>query len=642
MSAIESAFVGRFSFRLTPYWRWFLDRWAQPDVKKGVGRKSAQIGWTQNVINNAIGHIIQIEHATCITMFSKEGAARDFDREKFGPMIESTPELTRLIRVRSRAKDVTALFKSFAGGFVKFVGSNSIGSVKSTSAKRLFVEEPDDCNLNLRGQGDAIKLLEERGKTFRDLKILVGGTPSIKGVSSIDDEMLNSDQNLWTVPCPDCGEFQPLVWEQVRWQTEGAEVEHPIFGRAKTETAHYVCSHCGSCWNDAQKNLAVQRGRAEPQAPFRGTLGLDIWEIYAPWHESRMQVLAERFLTAKHEEAKGNTEALIVFWNACLGRSWEYKSELANEKLLAERALDYPALFVPAGGLVLTMGVDVQHNRVAVIIRAWGRGEESWLVLFDEIEGNAVDKNDDVWNRLDDLLFGSYPHAWGAALKIRAASIDSGDGTAADAVYHYVRTRAGRGVELMAIKGATKDDSEIFRRPLTSMDTTHRNTKAAKYGLRTFMVGVSRAKDLLIGDQGPGRLGLDGSGPGRVHWYREVRADYLEQFTSEVKVPVRGQKGKRVWQVKKGIRNEVLDAEIYALHAGRSIKVHLAREAQWAAIEASLRQRSLLTSADAVSVPTVQTSAPDGEADAAPSPEKSAPIVARPPRAKNWISGFRQ
>jgi hypothetical protein len=30
-------------------------------------------------------------------MFPKEGAARNFDREKFGPMIESTPELAEIL-----------------------------------------------------------------------------------------------------------------------------------------------------------------------------------------------------------------------------------------------------------------------------------------------------------------------------------------------------------------------------------------------------------------------------------------------------------------------------------------------------------------------------------------------------------------
>jgi phage terminase large subunit GpA-like protein len=128
-------------------------------------------------------------------------------------------------------KDQTALFKSYPGGFVKFVGSNSIADVKSTSARRLIVEEPDDCNLNLRGQGDSIKLIEERGKSFRDAKVLIGGTPSIKGVSSIDDEYDHSDRCEWHVPCPDCGEFQALEWEQVRWVEDEARASSGLRAR---------------------------------------------------------------------------------------------------------------------------------------------------------------------------------------------------------------------------------------------------------------------------------------------------------------------------------------------------------------------------------------------------------------------------
>ena len=655
LSSAESELVGKFSFRSTPYWKWFLERWSQSDVTKGVSQKSSQAAWTQGVICNALGHIVHSERSTCIVMFSKEGAARNFDLEKFSPMIDATPVLQPILPARSRAKGQKTLFKSFPGGFLKFVGSNSISDVKSTSAKRLFIEEPDDCNLNLRGQGDAIKLLEERGKTFRDLKILVGGTPSIKGVSSIEDEMLSSDQNRWLVPCPDCGEHQALEWEQVRW-TEDAEVEHPIFGRARTESAAYVCAACGSCWDDSQKNIAVQRGHAEPQAPFRGVLGLYINELYAPWRQSRMQVLVERYLTAKHEEEKGNLEALIVFWNAALGRSWEYKGQTADESQLAERGMDYPVNTVPEGGLVLTMGVDVQHDRLAIIIRAWGRGEESWLVLFDEIEGNTVDKNDTVWGKLDALVWGAYKHAWGVNLEVRAVSIDAGDGTASDAVYHWVRTRRGRGVYVMAIKGSSSAGDEIFRRPTASIDSTKNNTKAARYGLRPYIVGVSRAKDLLLGDKGPGRLALEGTGPGRLHWYKDVRSDYLTQFTSEVKVPVRGRKGLRVWQAKKGVRNEVLDAEIYAMHASRALKVHTANDAQWLALESQLRQRGLFVSqassdkgAEAAqAVDVVPDTTDTAEADAAP--PTIVPVHTVPRRMVrpglgvrgNWVSNWRQ
>lgn len=42
---------------------------------------------------------------------------------------------------------------------------------------------------------------------------------------------------------------------------------------------------------------------------------------------------------------------------------------------------------MPAGGLFLTAGADVQKDRMEVDVWAWGRGLESWLVDHVVIEG---------------------------------------------------------------------------------------------------------------------------------------------------------------------------------------------------------------------------------------------------------------
>lgn len=628
MSSAETAFVGRFSFLLVPFFKWLLQRYRDPAVRKVVCRKPAQVGWTQSVICNLMGYIAHVEKTTCVAMFPKEGSARNFDREKFEPMVESTPALSRMLPTKSRVKDQTALFKSFPGGFIKFVGSNSISDVKSTSARRLIVEEPDDCNLNLRGQGDSIKLIEERGKSFRDVKMLIGGTPSIKGVSSIDDEYERSDKNEWLVPCPDCGEFQALEWEQVRCVEEPARA-HAIFGHVVTESARYACAHCGSTWSDAQKNGAIQKGKAIAGAPFRGVVGLSLNELYSSLHISRMQVLVERHLEAKHEFDQGKPEALITFWNACLGRSWEYKGDAPEADELEARALDYEAQTVPAGGLVLTMGADFQHDRIAIIIRAWGRGDESWLVLWEEIEGNTLDKSDKVWSELDGYVFGKYRHASGAKIGIRAASLDSGDGQTSDQVYEYVRTRRGRGVNLMAIKGASTPGREIYSRP-APIDLNKANTKAAKKGLQVHQVGTEKAKDLII----DARLRLVGAGPGRFHFYKGVRPDYFEQLLGEVKVPSRDRRGTKVWQRKKGVRNEALDAEIYALHAARSQKVHLFREETWAMFEKRVKQTQLFDAGD-------QAEKTSSEASEAPNKVPQAPAAAaKAKQPSNFATSF--
>jgi phage terminase large subunit GpA-like protein len=173
---------------------------------------------------------------------------------------------------------------------------------------------------------------------------------------------------------------------------------------------------------------------------------------------------------------------------------------------------------------------------------------------------------------------------------VSAISIDSGDGKTSDAVYDWVRKHRRRGV--MAIKGASDGaDKEIFSTPRSSID--HKSpTKAARYELRVYIVGTDKAKDLIVG-----RVQLDGQGPGRFHYHREVRADYFEQMTSEVKAPARRYRGRRIWQLRAGRRNEALDAEVYALHAARAKKPHTMGPTQWDALEASLKQGDLLSEA---------------------------------------------
>ncbi|MFP3335602.1 phage terminase large subunit family protein, partial [Pseudomonas sp. SIMBA_064] len=80
---------------------------------------------------------------------------------------------------------------------------------------RVAIEEPDDCNLNLRGQGDSIKLAKERLKTFRRSKIIIGGTPTIKGLSAIDAELELSDKRVGLVPCHGCGQSHALSFDHL-------------------------------------------------------------------------------------------------------------------------------------------------------------------------------------------------------------------------------------------------------------------------------------------------------------------------------------------------------------------------------------------------------------------------------------------
>ena len=148
-----------------------------------------------------------------------------------------------------------------------------------------------------------------------------------------------------------------------------------------------------------------------------------------------------------------------------------------------------------------------------------------------------------------------------------------------------------------------------------------RKQKAHRYGLRPFSVGVSRAKDLLLGsDANGGRIRLLGEGPGRVHWYTGVRSDYFEQLTSEIKAPSSTRSGQLVWTKLTGVRNEALDCEVYALHAARSLKINLWKQSRWEAEENAIKQGELFNAPSAE--PQVNTIEP-------PKQKKQSPVRIR-------------
>lgn len=586
----EAARPGKYRFDVTPHLTWPggpLEALDDPAVSEIVGRKSAQVAWTSGVLGNALGKWIDIDPSPILVLFPKAEAAKQYVGEKLEPMIEATPRLRKKVDLRSRKLQQRQDFKRFPGGFLKMVGSNSPASVKSTPVPRVAIEEPDDCNLNLRGQGDSIKLAKERLKTFRRSKIIIGGTPTIKGLSAIDAELELSDKRVGLVLCHECGQEHALSFDNLHCD-EDPDYMHEVYGKKRPEKAFYSCPHCGAIWDDNQKNANLKHGRWSATAEFRGIAGYILNELYATFWGSRFQVLMEKKLQAEHAAAQGNIGPMIAFVNSSKGESYEYQSDAPKTDELEKRAEPYAELTAPKGVLLITVGVDVQGDRLALVITGWGRGEESWRLYWGELHGNPIDPHDSVWQELDRVISRPIPTDGGAQLAVSAVSIDSSDGNTSDAVYSYVRDRQRYNV--MAIKGASIDsrDKEIFTKPPQSVDTSQDNTKAAKYGLRVHIVGTHKAKTLI-----DGRLRLKGAGPGRMHWYSEIRSDYYEQLTNEVLAPHPRNPSKMVWQKKAGRRNEALDCEVYALHAARSLKTHLLRDHEWDQLEQQLLQPTL-------------------------------------------------
>lgn len=637
---------GKWSWALFPHMRGIIDAFFEPGVRGIRCCKSAQAGWSETMAT-LLGYIIDMMPAPIIVLFPKEKKAKDFNHERFEPMVTSTPRLAEKVPLKSREKGITQTFKKFPGGFLKFVHSHSADEVKSSSARYGFVEEPDECERDVRGQGNTVNLLIERLKQYFDTFSIMGGSPTLEELSTITDQMQLTDKRKWHAVCHHCHEKVALdgdAWPLVKWPEDETR-NHPVFGKAVPEEAYMACPHCGGVWSDAER--ARNSREAEEHgagwiatAPFTGLAGFYISDLMSSAPGASLHRLAEKYIEAKHREAGGDVTGLIEFWNNQLGLAFKYKSPVPSEEELEKRAEDYEELTVPWPGLVVTIAVDVQADRLAIVVVAWGRGEESWRVYWGEIHGNTIDRNDPVWTELEMMLFRGFRHASGAELFAESITIDSGDGNTSDAVYWFCRKHKSRGV----VAGKGTEQGEIYRLP-RPIDPG-RPTKAARYGLHVYQVGTEKAKDLIIGfgenggrlrlsDRDPDGKVITGRGPGRMHWYRGIRGDYYKQVTSEIKAPRRGRpRNKLYWDVKSGRRNEALDCEVGNLHAARRIKVNLWTESQWLAREEKIRQPDLIAAAQrpapAERKSAAEIALPTGAAEA----PVQFPVVAKPGTTK--------
>lgn len=172
------------------------------------------------------------------------------------PLFRDTPVLNDRLSSKLRDKSVfatnnTISHKVFPGGHLTIVGSNSPAQLASRPIRFLMIDEVDRFPASAGQEGDPVQLAVKRTTTFRNRKILLTSTPTVKGYSRIESAFNDSDQRYYWVKCPYCGKRQKLVWEQVRWENNDYT------------TSGYYCIHCDEELTDADRWDALHTRRME-------------------------------------------------------------------------------------------------------------------------------------------------------------------------------------------------------------------------------------------------------------------------------------------------------------------------------------------------------------------------------------------
>lgn len=583
LSGKASSEPGPWRTERAPYLRAIMDDLsARSTVQEVVVMFAAQLGKSESGMN-WLGYIIDNEPGPVMCVQPTTDMAKRFSRQRIAPMLEETPILRRKVREnRSRDDANTTLMKDFAGGVLVVSGANSAASLRSMPVRYLFLDEIDAYPLDVDGEGDPVALAEKRTSTFSRRKVLKVSTPTTKDFSRIEAAYEATDARQFWVPCPHCREAQVLEWGAGK--AHGLRWDKLPDGSPDLTSVHYVCAHCGAIIEEHHKPLMLPAGewRASRAAARPGRMtGYHLSALYAPLGWIGWADLVAQWHGAMLAAKQGDVSKLKTFTNTVLAETWEEQGDKVAGHDLARRAEAYPLGTVPHGGLLLTMGVDVQGDRLEYRVWAWGRGQEAWLIQRELIYGDpAVEEGQpgSPWSELTDRRRTPYLHAAGPELMVTACAIDTG-GHHTQQVYAYVRAHHQDNV--LAVKGSAGRGRAVLSKP-SEIDVTWRGQKIPR-GVKLWLIGVDIAKGVIYG-----RLRQAHAGPGYIHLPAALSGtDEFEQMTAE-RLVTRYVKGhaRLEWVKPNGRRNEALDCAVYAYAAAIWAGVERFTEAQWQRLEA--------------------------------------------------------
>ena len=538
-----------------PYQRGILDAYSEPGVEYVIVRGSSQFGKTSMAVGLVCYHVAHDPCPILIVEPTVDPMARDFARNRLEPIIESSPLLRETVS-KKRAKDAqnTTLAKSYRGGSLSVGGANSAASLAARSIRLLVLDEVDRYPAELPGEGSTIQVAVKRTTSYRSRRrVMMLSTPTLVG-APIDSWFHRGDERRFFVPCPKCGEFHTFEWRNMKWTKDNPS------------SARLECPECGYRMDDTERLAILTAGEwrpTKPDRPEKQIVSFHIWEAYSPF--SSLEEIVAGFLAARKAQKAGDRSVMHTWQNTTLGEPIEPDAgEGVEPHVLLMRREQYPCP-VPEPAVCLTMGVDVQDDRLEALVVGWGLGEESWLVDRQTLPGDTSQPA--PWLQLEELLGFEYHHATDQRIPIQSTCIDSA-GHRTTLVYDFAARLAARRVYATIGRDG--------QRPIVSSPSPRKWGRDQR-NVPLYTVGVDAAKALVLS-----RLAVTEKGAGYFHipvadWADEELAAQLtsERLVTKWKQGVPSQHWRKV-----RARNEGLDCAVLALAALRLLHPDLERLAK--------------------------------------------------------------
>jgi phage terminase large subunit GpA-like protein len=530
----ESAGVGGpWRTNVMPCFREIMRAYSDPATKRIVIKGAVRIGKTQSMVLNVIGYHVHLDPRRIMVALPSKELMQDFVSTKLGPLLRNTECLRGKVHAGGRKGGRSnETLQTFDGGAVAIANANIASSFRQREVDTAIGDEIDDWPLDVDGEGDPVKLLENRVINSPIPKIVLISSPTLTDSSRIQKAYEDSDQGIFEIPCPGCGHFQTIVWERIEFKN-----------------AEHACEKCQCTYNQWHWLSRGGEGRWRQLAVGHPTRGFMIPGLISPW--LHWEELINDFLHATKLAKLGDLTMLKAFRTTILAETWDVK---LGEKLDEDHLYDRREVYsqpVPEEALVVTAGVDTQDSWLSYSIWAWGKDHECWGVEAGWIDGDPLKK--ETWDELTARVVNREWLIGDRVIKVNRVMIDY-QGHRTTSVYNFTRAKGPRVYACRGVGGESKAEFKNFPPKGDQPSIVEFYVDSIKAELTTRLKVESPGPSFVHFPRGEDRLEVSGF---TSEWFTSLCCERLTEKT------VNGYTS-YIWKKPDSVRNEGIDTFTYA------------------------------------------------------------------------------
>jgi phage terminase large subunit GpA-like protein len=558
----EGSFPGPYNSNLFPYFDEVLRALSPDDPCRFVTLMgSAQIGKTTIANVFTCGSLV-MGKGNFLYAHPTDDNARRWSKMKLAPLMRSTTAVCEQFPQRSRDIADSVMYKERKDGLATLLitGANSPASLSQVTIH--FQVQDDLSKWEPNSAGDPEAQADNRSRAIEFAKIFKVSTPLVIPGCRVTRDFEAGSQEYPYVPCPHCAEMQVLEWDNML----------AALDPAKPEEAHFTCIACGAMIEEHHRPqmLAKFEWRARNPAARREHRSFWIWSAYS--YLQSWERIANEWLKNKGDPAGEKT-----FINDAAGKPYRASGEARPWEELRDRAAEshYVRGTVPAGALLLMLGIDCQADRVEWQLVGFGREYRRYVIDYGIVDRHISDP--DCQRNLDLVLAKQWRNVAGQSLGIDMTAIDGNAWT--EDVWTFARRHPSS--KLIMVRGRGDDNAPRLAR--VKRERNEKTGMLLKYSKRFYHLGVSILKMSLYRDLAKD----DPLATGFVAFPSGFGDEYFQELTAERRMPVK-RGGSTVYRWIKADRqdNEALDTLVQATGAALKFGVYGMSDVSWTKLEA--------------------------------------------------------